>query len=38
VKTGKNDEAKQLLNAALQGNNQFAKRREAVKLLNELAK
>jgi Tfp pilus assembly protein PilF len=38
VKTGKTDEAKQLLNAALQGNNQFAKRREAVKLLNELAK
>ena len=37
-KTGKTEEAKQLLNAALNGGNQFAKRREAVKLLAELSK
>ena len=38
VKTGKIEEAKQLLAAALQGGNQFAKRRDAVQLLNELSK
>jgi len=38
VKTGNVEEAKQLLNAALQGGNQFAKRRDAVRLLNELSK
>ena len=38
VKTGNIEEAKQLLNAALKGGNQFAKRRDAVRLLNELEK
>ena len=38
VKTGKIEEAKQLLNAALQGTNPFAKRRDAVRLLQELSK
>jgi predicted Zn-dependent protease len=38
VKTGKTEEAKQLLNAAVKGGNQFAKRRDAVRLLNELSK
>ena len=38
VKTGKNEEAKQLLNAALKDGNQFAKRRDAVQLLSELSK
>ena len=38
VKTGKIEEAKQLLTAALNGGNQFAKRRDAVKLLSELSK
>ena len=38
VKTGNIDEAKQLLNAAVKGGNQFAKRRDAVQLLNELSK
>jgi len=36
--TGKPEEAKQLLNAALNGGSQFAKRRDAVKLLTELSK
>jgi len=38
VKTGKSEEAKLLLNAALSGGSQFAKRRDAVKLLDELSK
>ena len=38
VKTGKIDEAKQLLNAALQDGNPFAKRRDAARLLKELSK
>jgi len=38
VRTGNVEEAKQLLNAALQDGNQFAKRRDAVQLLNELTK
>jgi tetratricopeptide (TPR) repeat protein len=38
VKTGKVEEAKQLLGAALQGESPFAKRRDAVLLLKELSK
>ncbi|MDR0392587.1 MAG: tetratricopeptide repeat protein [Planctomycetaceae bacterium] len=38
VKSNKIDEAKQFLNLALQGNNQFAKRREAAQLQQELSK
>ena len=38
IKTGKTEEAKQLLNAALQGVNPFAKRRDAVKLLDALSR
>ena len=38
VKTGKVEEAKQLLEASLRGSNQFAKRRDAVRLLNELSR
>ncbi|MDR2642162.1 MAG: tetratricopeptide repeat protein [Planctomycetaceae bacterium] len=38
VKSNKIDEAKRFLNLALQGNNQFAKRREAAQLLKELSK
>jgi Tfp pilus assembly protein PilF len=38
VKTGNVAEAKQLLNAAVEGGNQFAKRRDAVLLLKELSK
>jgi tetratricopeptide (TPR) repeat protein len=38
VKNNKNDEAKQLLTRALQGNNQFAKRRDAALLLETLSK
>ena len=37
VKTGKVEEAKQLLEASLRGGNQFAKRRDAVRLLKELS-
>ncbi|MDR1479849.1 MAG: tetratricopeptide repeat protein [Planctomycetaceae bacterium] len=36
IKSNKNDEAKQLLELALKGNNQFAKRREAAQILNRL--
>jgi len=38
VTTGKTEEAKQLLNAALNSGSQFAKRRDAVKLLATLSK
>ena len=38
VQTGKVAEARQLLNAALQGGTPFAKRRDAIKLLDELSK
>ncbi|MDR2170764.1 MAG: tetratricopeptide repeat protein [Planctomycetaceae bacterium] len=38
VKANKIDDAKQFLNLALQGNNQFAKRREAIQMQKELSK
>jgi predicted Zn-dependent protease len=38
VKTGKIEEARQLLNAAIKGESPFAKRRDAVQLLNNLDK
>ncbi|MDR2345281.1 MAG: tetratricopeptide repeat protein [Planctomycetaceae bacterium] len=38
MKNNKNDDAKQFLTLALKGDHQFAKRREAAKLLNELTK
>ncbi|MDR0390671.1 MAG: tetratricopeptide repeat protein [Planctomycetaceae bacterium] len=38
VKANKIDDAKRFLNIALQGNNQFAKRREALQLQQELSK
>jgi hypothetical protein len=38
IQTGKPNEAKQLLEAALASTTPFAKRRDAVKFLNELKK